>query len=165
MASLLAHCRRVLFHSCWDILLDEDFLEAYHHGVVLKCADGVLRRVFPRIFTYSADYPEKYVFRSVLSRLLNRPSIYRVLIATIKDMGLCPCPRCLTPKALFSALGLVQDMKRRATGFRTYVMHKVIEACDFIASGHTVDGAKVENALGEGSWVPIVVSCNGFLVF
>lgn len=59
MVSLQTHCRRELFQGCWEILLDEDFLFAYQHGLVLKCADGVLRRVFPRIFTYSADYPEK----------------------------------------------------------------------------------------------------------
>ncbi|KAG2335975.1 hypothetical protein BDR05DRAFT_1006282 [Suillus weaverae] len=33
-------------------------------------------------------------------------------------------------------------------------MHKVTKARDFISSGHTVDGTKVENTLGEGSWVP-----------
>jgi hypothetical protein len=59
MVSLHTHCRRELFHGCWEILLDEDFLFAYRHGLVLKCPDGVLRRVFPQIFTYSADYPEK----------------------------------------------------------------------------------------------------------
>lgn len=59
MVSLHTHCRRELFHACWEILLDEEFLSAYHHGIILKCADGVMRRVFPRIFTYSADYPEK----------------------------------------------------------------------------------------------------------
>lgn len=26
------------------------------------CPDGVERRFYPRIFSYSADYPEKYVF-------------------------------------------------------------------------------------------------------
>jgi hypothetical protein len=64
MASLHAHCHRELFHSCWEILLDEDFLSAYRHRIVLKCADGVVWRVFPHIFTYSADYPEKYVHPS-----------------------------------------------------------------------------------------------------
>ena len=33
----------------------------YVHGIVIKCCDGVLRRFYPRLFTYSADYPEKYV--------------------------------------------------------------------------------------------------------
>lgn len=112
MASLQAHCRRELFHACWEIMLDEDFLHAYRYGIIIKCANGVLRRVFPRIFTYSADYPEK----CILSGLFNHIEcslIYRVLIATIKDMGLCPCPRCLTPKSSFSFLGLARDMKSR----------------------------------------------------
>jgi len=46
-------------HEIWRVLLDDEFLEAYVHGIVLMCADGVLRRIYPRIFTYSADYPEK----------------------------------------------------------------------------------------------------------
>jgi len=59
MAALQAHCQRDLFHTCWKHLLDAEFLNAYRHGIVLQCPDGVLRRVFPHIFTYSADYPEK----------------------------------------------------------------------------------------------------------
>lgn len=46
-------------HSVWSSLLDSDFLHAYTHGIVIKCVDGIVRRVYPRIFTYSADYPEK----------------------------------------------------------------------------------------------------------
>lgn len=56
---LFTHCRKELIHEVWRVLLDDEFLEAYKHGIVLKCADGILRRVYPRIFTYSADYPEK----------------------------------------------------------------------------------------------------------
>ena len=41
------------------MLLDDDFIEAYKNGIVVKCFDGVMRRVYPRIFTYSANYPEK----------------------------------------------------------------------------------------------------------
>jgi hypothetical protein len=48
-------------HAQWSILLDEEFLEAYTHGIVIKCCDGIVRRFYPRILTYSADYPEKYV--------------------------------------------------------------------------------------------------------
>jgi len=46
-------------HQVWRLLLDEEFVSAYHHGIVLKCVDGVFRRIYPRIFTYSADYKEK----------------------------------------------------------------------------------------------------------
>ena len=57
--NLLTHCRRELFHAQWGCLLDEEFLDAYEHGMVVDCIDGVRRRIYPRIFTYSADYPEK----------------------------------------------------------------------------------------------------------
>jgi hypothetical protein len=56
---ILTHCKRELFHALWRILLDDEFVDAYRNGIVIKCHDGVYRRVFPRIFTYSADYPEK----------------------------------------------------------------------------------------------------------
>jgi len=59
--SILTHCRRELMHAVWCVLLDDDFLHAYKYGIVIKCHDGIERRVYPRIFTYSADYPEKYV--------------------------------------------------------------------------------------------------------
>lgn len=42
-------------------MLDDQFLNAYEKGVLMTCADGIERLVFPRIFTYTADYPEKYV--------------------------------------------------------------------------------------------------------
>ncbi len=60
-AAVLTHCRRELMHQVWQLMLDEEFLEAYEHGIVIHCIDGVWRRIYPRIFTYSADYPEKYV--------------------------------------------------------------------------------------------------------
>lgn len=48
-------------HAIWRLLLDDDFMEAYREGMLVQCGDGILRRLFPRFFTYSADYPEKYV--------------------------------------------------------------------------------------------------------
>jgi len=56
---LMTHCRRELMHGVWEFLLDSDFIDAYKYGMVVKCADGIERRVYPRFFTYSADYPEK----------------------------------------------------------------------------------------------------------
>lgn len=61
---ILTHCRRELMHAIWSFLLDEDFLHAYTYGIIIQCIDGIERRVYPRIFTYSADYPEKYVHSS-----------------------------------------------------------------------------------------------------
>jgi len=42
-------------------------MEAYEHGIVIVCGDGIRRRIYPRIFFYSADYPEKYFFFTFLS--------------------------------------------------------------------------------------------------
>ena len=47
--------------SVWRILLDDEFTDAYENGFVITFPDGIQRRVFPRFFTYSADYPEKCV--------------------------------------------------------------------------------------------------------
>lgn len=46
-------------HATWELLLDDDFCHAYKYGMVVECSDGIRRRIYPRIFTYSADYPEK----------------------------------------------------------------------------------------------------------
>jgi hypothetical protein len=55
----MAHCHREAFHAQWKVLLDNEFLEAYMHGIVIVCYDGITRRFYPRVSTYSADYPEK----------------------------------------------------------------------------------------------------------
>jgi Plavaka transposase len=55
----VTHCQRELFHEQWRVILDDEFMDAYDHGIVVKCPDGVKRRFYPRVFTYSADYPEK----------------------------------------------------------------------------------------------------------
>jgi hypothetical protein len=52
----------------------------------------------------------------------------RVLIATIKDMGLCPCLRCLTQKSMFAYLGLLKDMKSRLNNLQVYVETYIIMA-------------------------------------
>jgi hypothetical protein len=57
----MTHCQRELFHAQWKELLGDDFLQAYEHGVVIECCDGIKRRFYFRVFAYSADYPEKYV--------------------------------------------------------------------------------------------------------
>lgn len=59
--AFMSHCRREAFHAQLAILFDDEFMEAYKHGIVIKCCDGITRRFYPRMFTYSADYPEKSV--------------------------------------------------------------------------------------------------------
>ena len=57
--NIITHCRRELMHAIWKFILNDEFVHAYKFGMVTMCADGVERRIYPRIFTYSADYPEK----------------------------------------------------------------------------------------------------------
>lgn len=84
--AFLTHCTRELAQAQWDILLDNEFLAACKNGkmvtrsiffgskkflgFVVECADKIQRRVYPRIFTYSADYPEKQVVLNVFCLLL-----------------------------------------------------------------------------------------------
>jgi hypothetical protein len=63
--AFFTHCHRELFHAQWAELLDDEFVNAYEHGFILMCADGIERWLYPRIFTYLADYPEKYVHTHV----------------------------------------------------------------------------------------------------
>ena len=58
---VLRFCRSQVIQKVWDLLLDEEFMHAYQHGILVTCGDGIVRRLFPRIMTYSADYPERYV--------------------------------------------------------------------------------------------------------
>ena len=58
-ADILTHLRRELMQAIWRILLDDEFMDAYENGIVIMFPDGIQRRLFPRLFTYSADYPEK----------------------------------------------------------------------------------------------------------
>jgi hypothetical protein len=48
---------------------------------------------------------------------------------------------------------------------QVYIMAKVVKAREFISSGSTVDGAKVDDSLGEGSWLPVLVCVATFLQF
>ncbi|KIK15446.1 hypothetical protein PISMIDRAFT_16501 [Pisolithus microcarpus 441] len=53
------HCKHELMHTVWELLLDEKFMDAYKIGIVVRCGDGIMRQIFPWLFSYSADYPEK----------------------------------------------------------------------------------------------------------
>ena len=59
LSRLMAHMGREALHAQWSILLDDNFIEAWSYGIPIKGPDGVTCLFFPRIFAYSADYPEK----------------------------------------------------------------------------------------------------------
>ncbi|KAF9501634.1 hypothetical protein BDN71DRAFT_1584712 [Pleurotus eryngii] len=134
---ILTHCRRELIHAIWRLLLNDEFVHAYKYGIIIMCHDGVERRVFPRIFTYGANYPEK------------------VLLATICDQGLCPCPCCLVPKTLFYRMGLVADIKLRLSKARQFMVCLVLSAREFIYSlAKPIGGVAVNKLLKSILAVP-----------
>jgi Zn-finger nucleic acid-binding protein len=113
----MTHLRHELMHAVLKDLLDPEFLHAWRHGMVIKCADGITCRMFPCIFTYSADYPERYVVACSSIHIL-LTTIYRVLLATIRDKGGCPCPQCLVPMKSVDKMGTHADMCARTESLR-----------------------------------------------
>ncbi|KAJ3925142.1 MAG: hypothetical protein NXY57DRAFT_949196 [Lentinula lateritia] len=103
--SVKTHLKRELHSEIWKLLLTPEFIDAYTNGIVVEGPDGILRRLYPRIFTYSADYPEKYIFLSCKDPL--------VLLASIKNLGTHLCPRCTTRKDQAWEIGTREDMTRR----------------------------------------------------
>ncbi|KAG2005526.1 hypothetical protein CC2G_001925 [Coprinopsis cinerea AmutBmut pab1-1] len=138
--TVMTHCHRELFHAFWKIILDDEFLEAYEHGIVVECPDGKKRRFYPRIFTYSADYPEK------------------VLIAGIRNLGKCPCPRCHVLLTEAYRVGQARDMQNRENLKRrdTIKRRSTIKLARSYIYDHklSVNNEGVEGLLQPSSLVP-----------
>jgi hypothetical protein len=126
---------------------------------VVLCSDSITRRFYPRIFTYSADYPEKYVNLYLTMNAIDLDFI-RVLIATVRNLGGCPCPRCLIPKERIQNMGRPQDRKQRETLARNNEKRRnmVSTARSLIYDrNYAVGSAPVEHILKPQSWVPTSV--------
>ncbi|KAI0720621.1 hypothetical protein C8T65DRAFT_545085, partial [Cerioporus squamosus] len=139
-ADTLTFCKRELYNQIWHLLLDPEFCKAYKEGLLLQCGDGVLRRLFPRFFTYSADYPEK------------------VLIAALKPLARCLCPRCLTEKTEVSEAGTAADEERRTSKRRAddaATHSKIRRARELIFKGYSLSSKRVKKLLEPQSLNPI----------
>jgi len=85
---------------------------------------------------------------------------YRALLATVRDQGLCPCPRCTVLKEDLDRLGTKQDMNSRNNGkyIREYIRSKVVMARTWIYQmGDGIASATVERLLKPLSLVPTMV--------
>ncbi|THU78115.1 hypothetical protein K435DRAFT_769680 [Dendrothele bispora CBS 962.96] len=155
--AVLRFLKREIIHVVYFLLLDPDFLEAYLNGLLVMCADKIIRRLFPRFFSYSADYPE------------------RILIACIKYLGEWLCTRCLIRMPNVNLLGLTRDMANRERLRRIYneqLLNKIEKAREFIfEKGHGPESKAVKDLLDHGSLTPCrnafstVLGPHGFDVF
>ncbi|KDQ54440.1 hypothetical protein JAAARDRAFT_60806 [Jaapia argillacea MUCL 33604] len=128
---LMTHCHCKIFQAGWDMLLDEEFMHAYVHGIVVDCIDGIRRQIYPRILTYSADYPEK------------------MLIATLRDKGRCPCPRCLVTFDTIPSLGTPHDREAHSEARQQLVANarKLIYKQGYVVTSEHVDALLKEQSL------------------
>ncbi|KAF7291204.1 GLOBIN domain-containing protein [Mycena indigotica] len=136
---VVTHLKRELMHAVWAMLLDGKFLDAYENGIRIVCLDGIERLFFPRFFTYGADYPEK------------------VLLATIRNLGGCPCPKCLIKLTEIPNVGTKADLKRRANKrVDTERWRDTIEMVRrwIFENGRLVAGKAVNTVLQPFSWIP-----------
>lgn len=82
----------------------------------------------------------------------------RVLLAAVRDKGLCPCPRCLVQKSQLDLMGLVRDMRTRISRVRVFLWDKVKRAREYIyQSGLPINGTAVNDLLKETSSIPTFV--------
>ncbi|KAF5342710.1 hypothetical protein D9758_015877 [Tetrapyrgos nigripes] len=127
-AAELTHLKRELMQAVWHkILNDDELIEAFKNGIVITFFDGIYRRIIIRWFTYSADYPEKFLgyFSSVY-------------VSSVIQ------------------LGQKRDMRRRITKPRVddeARQSRVEKARELIfKKGCALTSDAVKHALGEGSW-------------
>lgn len=109
----------------------------------------------PRIILKSEHFSSCYTLYSLASTS-------RVLLASIRDIGQCPCPRCRIPLSRVHNIGTVTDMKQRKTLARVddeVKRSKVVAAREIIyEQNFAVDNIDVELLLKEESLVPTNVS-------
>ena len=62
-APMLTHLRREVMQAVWLLILDNEFMHAYIHGIELEFIDDDPYIFLPRFFTNSNDYLEKCALR------------------------------------------------------------------------------------------------------
>jgi hypothetical protein len=93
---------------------------------------------------------------------------HRILIACIRNLGHCPCPRCLIPLDRVNNMGMRQDMTQRETLARvddTDRRNRVATAREHIyEKNYLVHGAAVERLLQKDSLVPTTVRTSALAI-
>lgn len=124
-------------------------------AVTVYCADSIL----------ASSHTLRTILKSEFLQL-NKSFImlmlHRVMIASIKNLGRCPCPRCRMPLARVDNLGTALDRQERTTLARVDNQthrDRVAKARNLIYDkNYAVKSKAVEDLLDEDSSVPTAVS-------
>lgn len=82
-----------------------------------------------------------------------------MLLAALRDKGLCLCPRCLVSRDELDKIGQVRDSQLRISRVRIFDMDWITRARNFIYRfGFPVRSAGIERMLKPTSLVPTLVS-------
>ena len=88
--------------------------------------------------------------------------LYRILLASIRNLGQCPCPRCLIPLNRVQNLGMRRDKAQRASLARVDGLerrNRIKAAREIIyAKNYKTDSKAVEDLLRRDSLVPTAAS-------
>lgn len=87
--------------------------------------------------------------------------IYRVLLACVRNLGHCPCPRCLIKGEYINGLGTKVDRQRRAKLRKCDRQYqaKIEDARKIIyEKGYVVNSKAVDQVIGSESLTPSRVS-------
>jgi hypothetical protein len=94
-------------------------------------------------------------------------NFHRILISSIRNLGRCPCPRCLIPLDRVANMGMRRDMAQRRTLARIDDVkrrNRVETAREKIyEKGYVVDSTAVEDLLQGDSLVPTAVCAFSFI--
>ena len=118
----LRYCKTALMQAVWLFLLDHGYMVAYEHGMVIRCGDGIVRRVPPNLHLFcrlprkvSFFFKKKIVLLTLWFHFISFP---RCLVACVRQLTVCPCPQCHCKKSDIHRLGMKKDIKGRTTNIR-----------------------------------------------
>ena len=84
------------------------------------------------------------------------------MIVGIRNLGLCPCPRCLIPMVRVPNMGMRRDLTQRVSLARVDDVDRRarVQAAwtALYENNHPVNGAAIKRLLDQDSLVPSIVS-------
>ena len=92
--------------------------------------------------------------------------VFRALIAALKPLANCLCPRCLIEKNEVSDAGTVADKERRESKQRMdneAVHSKIRRARALVFKGYSLNSKRVKELLDSQSLNPIRVRCSSLI--